>query len=332
MKKQSRIEYIDIFRSFGIIVMVMGHIGFGKPFDFFIHAFHMPMFFWVSGFLFKHKSTTELSFCRWVFKKIKTLLLPYFIFGIAHYLLYVCIHHDDINISPLIHLFSVNTKGLPICGALWFLTALFFADILFFILDRYVTKELFKAIIIAAIALVGNLTKVIFPFTLPFALGPALVGVGVYYIGYLCRKEAENKAVHFIFNLSWLPNLLLGIMTAVLIFLNGYINMRTETYAVIPLFWINAILSIIVGVNFSKLLYRYIQNSIVGKWLVGVGRESIVYVCLNEAVIIMARSVVRLLNMPKLLSAVLVFIITMALLWTISKIIMNTRLKLLFGK
>ena len=42
--RKSRMDYIDIYRAFGIILMVMGHIGFGGKFDKFIHAFHMPMF------------------------------------------------------------------------------------------------------------------------------------------------------------------------------------------------------------------------------------------------------------------------------------------------
>lgn len=42
---ESRAENIDVFLGFGIILMVMGHIGFGSIFDQFIHAFHMPMFF-----------------------------------------------------------------------------------------------------------------------------------------------------------------------------------------------------------------------------------------------------------------------------------------------
>ena len=49
----NRIEYIDYYRAIGIVMMVMGHIGFGATFDKFIHAFHMPMFFFVSGFLYK---------------------------------------------------------------------------------------------------------------------------------------------------------------------------------------------------------------------------------------------------------------------------------------
>ncbi|MDD7474006.1 MAG: hypothetical protein SPJ04_04305 [Bdellovibrionota bacterium] len=41
-----RIDYLDIARCIGIILMIMGHVGFSKRFAHFIHAFNMPMFFY----------------------------------------------------------------------------------------------------------------------------------------------------------------------------------------------------------------------------------------------------------------------------------------------
>ena len=41
-----RIDYLDIARCIRIILMIMGHVGFSKRFDHFIHAFNMPMFFY----------------------------------------------------------------------------------------------------------------------------------------------------------------------------------------------------------------------------------------------------------------------------------------------
>ena len=52
-------DYIDIYRAFGIILMVMGHIGFGGKFDKFIHAFHMPMFFFISCLLYTSDAADE---------------------------------------------------------------------------------------------------------------------------------------------------------------------------------------------------------------------------------------------------------------------------------
>lgn len=53
MRAEQRLDYVDAFRGLGIIAMVMGHIGFGEIFDHFIHAFHMPMFFFISGFFYR---------------------------------------------------------------------------------------------------------------------------------------------------------------------------------------------------------------------------------------------------------------------------------------
>ena len=61
---QSRITFIDVFRGLGILLMVMGHIGFGGIFDKFIHAFHMPMFFFVSGYFYHRKVTSLYDYCK----------------------------------------------------------------------------------------------------------------------------------------------------------------------------------------------------------------------------------------------------------------------------
>lgn len=76
---QTRIGYIDLLRAFGIIVMIMGHVGFGDLFDKWIHVFHMPMFFIISGYFYKSD---------WlVTRRIRTLLLPYLSIGILHLLI-----------------------------------------------------------------------------------------------------------------------------------------------------------------------------------------------------------------------------------------------------
>lgn len=333
--EKTRIDYIDIFRSFGIILMVMGHVGFGEVFDLFIHAFHMPMFFWISGYLFRHKSKEEMPFGAFLIKKAKSLLLPYAVFGAGHYLFYVVkniLTHESVDIAPLVHLLSVNTNGLPICGALWFLTSLFFTDILFFLLDRYIVNGKLKATVVIVVALIGNYASTVFPFTLPLALGPSFVGLGLYYIGYQFKIHQENKAVSVLMDLSWTFTIILGVITTILIFLNGHVNMRTEEYSIVALFWVNSILSIIVGINISKLIYGYIQNRFLGSWLTGIGKNSIIYVCLNQIVIALLRKVILMLVPVKYLSTILLLIASLLALYVISRIFENPKLKLLIGR
>ena len=48
-----RLDYVDTLKGIGILLMLMGHVPFGANFDYYIHAFHMPLFFFISGFLIK---------------------------------------------------------------------------------------------------------------------------------------------------------------------------------------------------------------------------------------------------------------------------------------
>lgn len=83
MRTKERIEYIDFFRGVGITLMVMGHMafgglqGFGDLVEKYIHSFHMPMFFIISGYFYQKKANW-ISFVK---GKMRTIMLPYIAFG-----------------------------------------------------------------------------------------------------------------------------------------------------------------------------------------------------------------------------------------------------------
>ena len=60
-----RLKWLDIAKGITIILMVIGHTSIPDPFSRFIYAFHMPLFFLVSGFLSKKKR----SLADWMKKK-----------------------------------------------------------------------------------------------------------------------------------------------------------------------------------------------------------------------------------------------------------------------
>lgn len=145
---------------------------------------------------------------------------------------------------------------MPIAGALWFLMALFWAEVMFFAIEYFAKNEMFKALLIVFIALFGNLNAYILPFTLPLAIGQACVGVGFMYLGKMMRKYYNQPIIVYLLNLKYFHWLLMAIGTTILIFLNGYVNMRKQYYSIIPLFWIDAFLAIIVGLNLGNLLIK----------------------------------------------------------------------------
>ena len=316
LSNKQRLDYIDIFRSLGIIAMVMGHIGFGGKFDHFIHAFHMPMFFFISGFFYRRR---DCSIGEYVGKKAKSLLIPYISFGIGHY--FVKIVLSGFSIRPLIRLFTINTGGLPIAGALWFLTALFFTDIIFFLLDRWNVKWL-----IIPLALIGSFADQLLHYPLPWALSASFVGLGLYWFGEMSKKY-EDKLVKLL-NMNWWQILVIGAITTALIFVNGYINMREGTYAFIPLFWINALLSVYVGISISKMMSKIDKI----KWLTSIGRNSIVYVCLNQFVIMVLFKLFIYIQIPTIVARIFILVLSMIILYWLAELFTRTKLKVFIAK
>ena len=272
-----RVIYVDIFRAIGIILMIMGHIPcFGSRFDHFIHAFHMPMFFFVTGFFYK---TDDLQIKKTLTKKTRTLLIPYICFGIFYWILGVMISWPSMNFVALIKLFSWNTSLPDLGAAIWFLTALFLAEMIYTILCKYIQNKVILNIIIVMIFLVGCTLSAFLPYNLPWGMHAAFVGIGFIHIGRLLRKKKCNK----ILNLKIYELIIVCIMAGILIFKNGYVNMRLGEYSNIALFWISSTLAIISLWNIAKKIEIVLcKCQPILCWFVSVGRNSITYLCLNQ--------------------------------------------------
>ena len=324
-----RQEYMDIFRGFGIILMVMGHVNFGSRFDFFIHAFHMPMFFVISGFFFP--SAMDVTLSNFVRKKARTLLFPYIVFGLCHYLINLLLYPEK-GIDPLMHLLFVNTTNMPIAGALWFLTALFLTECFYFLINRYISNEVIKHIIIIGIAVLGNCINEILTFTLPYAMGTAMVGVGLFHIGFLMRKCEHSRFMNHILNMPILEWLVCAVVTVLLIFHGGYVNMRLNTYEPILPFWINAILAVIIGINCSKYVYRFMCHTYLCQCLCSIGRNSIIYLCLNELSILIVVQYFPHLFKSWLPAQIYTFCLSLIILQLCRLLFTKTKLKVFLGR
>lgn len=343
-EKELRIGYIDIFRGIGILLMIMGHVGFGGRFYHFIHAFHMPMFFWVSGFLFGNKPSENIELVGFIKKKSQTLLVPYCFFGFFHWVMLCIFHWSDIQnngmtefIEPLVHLLFVNTEGLAITGALWFLTALFLTEVIYLLLIRYVGSNVWRNILVVILALSGNIATRVLPYRLPYALDAALVGIGLFHIGYLMQKYKMSKLVSKLLNMKKICIFLFAVVIAVSIFRSGYVNMRTGEYADILFFWVNSIGATLVIVNCSHYLVdakercRIIDVFI--NFIEMIGKNSIVYVCLNEFIIMILTENIHFGEETHwFIRAVIILGLTLGVLRICDRIINETKLRVIIGK
>lgn len=323
---EDRIEYIDVYRAIGIILMVLGHMEFSGEFYHYIHAFHMPMFFFIAGFCYKKKNIDLKTFA---IKKASSLLIPYVVFGVSQYLFWLLIKGH--SVEPLKHLFWINTDGLAIAGAIWFLTALFVADIIFFLLDNSVQNRLFLTVIITVLSIIGNLLPTIWQIRLPFGIDSALVGLGFYYVGNILHTYKDNVCIHYALNLKGWMVLILIFVDSILIKCNGTTNMRTGQYSNIFLFWINAIVMSILLISISKLLCNVLAIIII-TLLKMIGRQGIVYVCLNQFIITVIQELLSKLNISGKIYALTLIVFSFVVLVFVAQFIFNSKLCILVGK
>lgn len=339
-RKELRVEYIDLFRAFGIILMIMGHIKFGAVFSKWIHAFHMPMFFFISGWFFKPKNNVRVS--RQICDKAKSLLIPYLCFEIIVWIVCLLYFHEYRSWDTLKYILFENTYAIPvkysangispIPGAMWFLTSLFICEEVYIFLDRILGHSWKLHFAVSIVAVFGMVATNILPFRLPWAMDASFVGVGLFHIARITKGNMTKR----IFNLKWWCSILIGIAISGLIMLNHRINMRLGNYDWYPLFWINALGAIVVGFNLSRYL-EYILNknllsSRISHCLKGIGKNSVIYLCLNQIVIIFVTQLFELIGLRGLVAKIPILLLTVIILYGFEKLICNTQLKVLIGK
>jgi len=204
--KKKRIEWIDIARGIAILAVIVGHtLGpyNGKFVGSWIFAFHMPIFFILSGYLYRQRGIG-----REFFNGIKNLLVPYFATVVIMFLINFVALKVPHGLG--IHAYFPNTKTAIISalfgagsnvigywkwqiqpiGALWFLLAMFIAiqlfNLIIVITNSFKGAEYIRFVICLLLVIVGGiLGRIVY---LPWAINAALFSVGFIYVGFLIQK------------------------------------------------------------------------------------------------------------------------------------------------
>jgi exopolysaccharide production protein ExoZ len=147
---QGFLPEINIARGMAIILVVAGHsfpdsdygVFHGNQLYVFIHAiitaFHMPLFFFLSGFVFRRKFESMITFrdrFKVVGNKLKRLMIPYVVLAL------VTLALKEVFSSYAYHKFDVNDIwkifiGKTPNGGLWFLWALFVITLIFLFFNK----------------------------------------------------------------------------------------------------------------------------------------------------------------------------------------------------
>ena len=181
---KQRVEYIDILKGLGIILVVLGHVTLNSDLYHFIYAFHMPLFFIVSG-MFLHDKP------RFIRKQAKSLLIPYLSFGFLTYVYWWLVESrfrelpiGETFFSQFVNLFVPT--GTQHCNVvLWFLPCLFLACVTCNYLNSKINLKSLKILILFGLICCVGYIENGYPFyigqtsqALPYLLSGILLGGG----------------------------------------------------------------------------------------------------------------------------------------------------------
>lgn len=199
---QRRVDFIDLIKGYGIILVVWGHTF--SPRSVYLYSFHMPLFFFVSGFLFKEK-----PFSEFIMAKIKRLYLPYVVFCLVSWLFYLLVPlllHKPLPPGHGAKIISV-LSGTAANGGndpIWFLPCLMVVSLLFLGIRRLQRPPLMAAAVIAA-SLLSHYLGPRQDGSLFFKADIALSGVVFYALGYYCKaKDLLNRAAARFKRVYWI--------------------------------------------------------------------------------------------------------------------------------
>lgn len=182
-----RIEWIDNLKGVGIFLVVLGHLQLAETSTKIIYSFHMPLFFFISGFLFKIKSNE--AFRTRARKKAINLIRPYFIFEAISILFtsFVSIVKGgklpalSDTLSELFYLEGTVGWNSP----LWFLVVLFFVELIFSVFK----SPLYK-MTISFVGLIGGFLLSLINTNFIIGINAIFIGVFFYGFGYILRKHS----------------------------------------------------------------------------------------------------------------------------------------------
>lgn len=209
---KKRNDTVSIVKAIGIILMVIGHSGCPKYLNDYLYMFHMPLFFFCSGYFFK-KPENYLMVKKVVNKKIKGLYLPYIkwtlSFLILHNILFKINIYNDLygfngSISYLYslkdyiyhflhYIFMFGSEQL--LGGFWFLQVLFIVSIsleLYFYFN--IKIKIYDFVFIFTLLILTYISK-IYNINVPMIGSISLISMSciIFIIGYYYKQYEQKK-------------------------------------------------------------------------------------------------------------------------------------------
>lgn len=278
LKKEVR--YMNILKSLAIISVVLGHCGF--PYASVIYSYHMALFFFINGYFFKEEYVCKPK--KFLMKKIRSLYVPFivyeFIFIILRNALISIKVYNETQINPISNFMGYlgafknavifRYTGDLMLGTFWFLTVLFFVNILFLIIklvwkkvkiqNKYIQFSIIFMVYILGFYLLKeglNINDFLNPWNNKFLRLiinylfdiRVLIFLMIYYLGHLYNKYEDRILINIYFSIMFL---------GVLYYLRGtWIDTSVYSFKSPLYFGAVSIMGIYFNIYIAKKLSRF---------------------------------------------------------------------------
>lgn len=279
-KVDNRLQFVDMCKGLGIIAVVIGHTS-GGLLSKVMYMFHMPLFFFIGGYLFKIRDNKKSFF----WDKTIQLLIPYAVYlSIVYSFMSVLYFKENALTFNSLCMFFIRPflGGLWLSGyatVFWFVPVFFITQQLFNLILNYFTKD--KVIyIILLLLLLGYINNVFF-VRIPFDANVVCMSLPIFYCGYLSRKLNFNPK-----NLIVIILALAGIALT----LKGYQNFFDMKYGHygIPIVTLVSSLALIYSIiSLSKSFTKY---NILVVFFSFLGEASMVIMYLHQPIQLLIRN------------------------------------------
>lgn len=290
---------VNILKALAIILVVSGHLGISIIPLFPAYSFHMALFFFISGYLFKENHLINIT--SYIKGKAKRLLIPYFWYNLAYFIILFIVfkitgvfYVKPLTIKNYFIMPFVDSSQIPFLVQLWFVTQLFISLSLFIIFYKLFKKiwnnNIFHLLIFLSLALLGIQLSFLKINSLLLVTIRTLFSLFFIYLGFYYKNYIESKINIF----SYKSIGLLIVIQSILWLFNAdknipfgrtfglYYNLATAYFPNLTVPILTGITGIWASLFLVNVFYPYLKNN---KFINNIGKNTY-HIMANHVVLI----------------------------------------------
>lgn len=259
---EKRVTWISLSKSIALILVILVHSTPRDPLSGILTGFVLPAFFILFGVT--HNNDKHRQDLRsYLYSRFRSLMIPYFLLTLAMMAIYAISYpHVNLGLSPLDFVYwSLYGNGPPgRVTHLWFLRTMFFAIVLFSIVDRYLYNKptIFRLAIIGIAPAIGSSFKVLLGVALiPWGIDAVFIALSFMMMGNEIRRyrQLSKWSISPLVDSFTIPISIMIFMALTL--MNGFVNIGESIYGVSVYYYMGTGL---LGTYFLNVLSYHATN------------------------------------------------------------------------